>query len=262
MAPRNRGLHPVVHVPARHGCRLACGARGCVELRQRRSAKSEENFFVIRIFQSRLDAGRRLAKALAAYCGRDALVLAIPRGAVEMGAEIAREIDGELDVVLVRKLRAPGSPEFAVGAIDESGWTYIASHAAAAGADQDYLAQEISTQRELLRRRRAQYTPARAPADPAGRVAIVVDDGIATGASMIAALHAVRAKRPARLVCAVPVAAPESLGAVRPCADELVCLEAPEYFHAVGQFYREFPQVEDDEVVALLARHGKRKTPA
>jgi predicted phosphoribosyltransferase len=249
-------------MPDRHGRKLARGARGRVELRQRRCAKSEENFFVIRIFQSRLDAGRRLAKALAAYRGRDALVLAIPRGAVEMGAEIARELDGELDVVLVRKLRAPGSPEFAVGAIDESGWTYIASHAEAAGADQDYLAKEIAAQRELLRRRRAQYTPARAAADPAGRVAIVVDDGIATGASMIAALHAVRAKRPARLVCAVPVAAPESLEAVRPYADELVCLEAPEYFHAVGQFYREFPQVEDDEVVALLARHGKRKTPA
>ncbi|TAK87534.1 MAG: phosphoribosyltransferase [Betaproteobacteria bacterium] len=214
------------------------------------------------MFQSRLDAGRRLAKALGAYRGRDPLVLAIPRGAVEMGAEIARELDGELDVVLVRKLRAPGSPEFAVGAIDESGWTYIAAHAAAAGADADYLAREKAVQLELLHRRRAQYTPARAPADPAGRVAIVVDDGIATGASMIAALHAVRAKKPARLVCAVPVGAPDSLEAVRPYADELVCLEAPEYFQAVGQFYREFPQVEDDEVVALLARHGKRKAAA
>lgn len=217
---------------------------------------------MIRIFESRLDAGRRLAKALAAYRGRNPLVLAIPRGAVEMGAEIARALEGELDVVLVRKLRAPGSPEFAVGAIDESGWTYIASHAAAAGADHAYLAKEKSAQLELLHRRRAQYTPARDPADPAGRIAIVVDDGIATGASMIAALHAVRAKRPARLVCAVPVAAPESLEAVRPYADELVCLEAPEDFRAVGQFYREFPQVEDDEVVALLARHGKRKAPA
>ena len=217
---------------------------------------------MIRIFESRLDAGRRLAKALAAYRGRNPLVLAIPRGAVEMGAEIARALDGELDVVLVRKLRAPDSPEFAVGAVDESAWTYVAPHAAAAGADHDYLQKEIFVQLELLRRRRAQYTPARAPADPAGRVAIVVDDGIATGASMIAALHAVRAKRPARLVCAVPVASPDSLEAVRPYADELVCLEAPEYFHAVGQFYREFPQVEDDDVVALLARHGKRKAPA
>jgi predicted phosphoribosyltransferase len=215
-----------------------------------------------RIFESRLDAARRLAQALGAYKGRNPLVLAIPRGAVAMGAEIARLLEGELDVVLVKKLHAPGSPEFAVGAVDESGWTYVAGYAASAGADQAYLAREKDAELALLRRRRAQYTPARAPADPAGRVAIVVDDGIATGASMIAALHAVRAKQPARLVCAVPVAPPDSLEQIRPYADELVCLETPEGFMAVGQFYRHFEQVEDDEVVALLARHGKRTAAA
>jgi predicted phosphoribosyltransferase len=211
-----------------------------------------------RYFADRLDAGRRLAAALAAYKGRHPLVLAIPRGAVAMGAEIARLLEGELDVVLVKKLHAPGSPEFAVGAVDESGWTYVAGYAAQAGADERYLAREKADELELLRRRRAQYTPARAPADPAGRIAIVVDDGIATGASMIAALHAVRAKKPARLVCAVPVAPAESLEQIRPYADELVCLEMPGEFMAVGQFYRRFEQVEDEEVVALLARHGKR----
>lgn len=215
-----------------------------------------------RLFEDRLDAGRRLAAALAAYKGRHPLVLAIPRGAVEMGGEIANLLGGELDVVLVKKLRAPGSPEFAVGAVDETGWTYVAPHAASAGADEAYLAREKATQLELLRRRRAQYTPARAAADPAGRIAIVIDDGIATGASMIAALHAVRAKKPAKLVCAVPVAPPESLESLRPYADDLVCLEAPENFMAVGQFYRRFEQVEDDEVVALLARHGRSKSPA
>ena len=207
-------------------------------------------------FASRVDAGRRLARALARYRDRNPLILAIPRGAVEMAAVIARELQGELDVVLVRKLRAPWSPELAVGSIDESGWSYLAAHAQSVGADQAYLAKEKAEQSALLRRRRAQYTPARAPADPAGRTAIVVDDGIATGASMIAALHSVRAKNPARLVCAVPVAAPESLEAVRPYADEVVCLEAPENFKAVGQFYRDFAQVEDEEVVALLARQG------
>jgi len=211
-----------------------------------------------RHFEDRLDAGRRLAAALAAFKGRHPLVLAIPRGAVAMGAEIARLLEGELDVVLVKKLHAPGSPEFAVGAVDESGWTYVADHAAQAGATDAYLAREKAEQLEILRRRRAQYTPAGAPADPAGRIAIVVDDGIATGASMIAALHAVRAKKPARLVCAVPVAPPESLEQMRPYADEVVCLETPEEFMAVGQFYRHFEQVEDEEVVALLARHGKR----
>jgi predicted phosphoribosyltransferase len=219
-------------------------------------------------FDSRLDAGRRLATALAQYRGYHPLILAIPRGAVEMGAVVARELQGELDVVLVRKLRAPWNPEFAVGAIDESGWSYLAPHAQAAGADQAYLAGEKAEQLALLRRRRAQYTPAREPADPAGRIAIVVDDGIATGASMIAALHAVRAKDPAKLICAVPVAAPDSLEAVRSYADEVVCLHAPEGFAAVGQFYRDFAQVEDEDVVALLARkrfdadqsaHGARR---
>ena len=213
-------------------------------------------------FDSRLDAGRRLAKALAHYHGRNPLVLAIPRGAVEMGAVVAQELQGELDVVLVRKLRAPESPELAVGAVDESGWTYVARHASMAGADRAYLAREKNAQLELLRRRRARYTPARAPVDPAGRIAIVVDDGIATGASMIAALHSVRAKEPSRLVCAVPVAAAESLENIRPYADEVVCLQTPEDFRAVGQFYREFAQVEDHEVVALLARHGKQKARA
>jgi len=152
----------------------------------------------------------------------------------------------------VKKLRAPGSPELAVGAVDETGWTYVAPHAATAGADAAYLAKEKAAQLELLRKRRARYTPARAPADPSGRIAIVVDDGIATGASMIAALHSIRARRPERLVCAVPVAAPESLEQVHPYADEVVCLEAPEDFRAVGQFYRDFAQVEDRDVVALL----------
>jgi len=209
-----------------------------------------------RIFDSRVDAGRQLAQALAAYRGRNPLVLAIPRGAVEMGAVIAEALEGDLDVVLVRKLRAPASPEFAVGSIDENGWTYISGDAAFAGADERYLAGEKAAQLELLRKRRAQYTPARAPVDPRGRIAIVVDDGIATGASMIAALHAVRARNPARLICAVPVAAAESLQQIRPYADEVVCLETPYDFRAVGQFYRHFPQVEDDEVVRQLARQN------
>jgi len=177
-----------------------------------------------RLFDSRLDAGLRLAKVLGAYRGHNPLVLAIPRGAV-----------------------------------DETGWTYVARDAVLAGANPAYIAREKARQLELLRRRRAQYTPARSPVDPGGRITIVVDDGIATGASMIAALHSVRARKPAKLVCAVPVAAPESLEKVRAHADEVVCLEAPDEFRAVGQFYRDFSQVEDEEVVALLARHGKQQ---
>jgi predicted phosphoribosyltransferase len=204
-------------------------------------------------YRDRIDAANRLAKALQAFCGRNPLVLAIPRGAVPMGKVLAEALQGELDVVLVRKLRSPQSAEFAVGAIDESGWAYIADYAEQVGADAAYLEREKQLQMKTLRERRARYTPHRPPIDPQGRVAIVVDDGLATGATMIAALHAVRAKQPARLVCAVPVAAQESLAKVTPLADEVVCLQAPAEFYAVGQFYREFPQVEDEEVVALLS---------
>ncbi len=204
------------------------------------------------MFQDRADAARRLAARLQAYQGQNPLVLAIPRGAVPMGRVIAQQLGGELDVVLARKLHAPFLPEVAVGAVDESGWTYVSPHAGRLGADSDYVAQETRTQLQALRARRALYTPIRAPIDPAGRTVIVVDDGLATGATMVAALHGLRARHPARLVCAVSVASPEALALVRPLADEVVCLEAPPDFEAVGQFYRDFAQVEDDEVIRLL----------
>lgn len=209
-------------------------------------------------FASREAAGRQLAAALAKFKGRNPLVLGIPRGAVGMGAVIAAALGGELDVVLVRKLRAPGNPEYAVGAVDESGWTYIADAAASAGATDAYLDREKQQQLALLRSRRELYTPARPAIDPKGRIVIVVDDGLATGASMIAALHAVRAKNPSHLVCAVPVAPPSSLARIAPYADEVVCLEAPEDFYAVGQFYRDFGQVDDEEVVRILGKEPTR----
>ncbi|MDD5240328.1 MAG: phosphoribosyltransferase family protein [Sulfuricella sp.] len=207
-------------------------------------------------FRDRNEAARRLVERLTAYKGKNPLVLAIPRGAVPMGRIIADALGGELDVVLVRKLRAPFSPEFAVGSVDEGGWTYISDHAAQAGANPEYLEAEKQAQLETMRSRRAQYTPIRPPIDPAGRIVIVLDDGLATGATMISALHSLRAKNPAKLICAVPVSPPDTLENIRQYADEVVCLETPEWFQAVGQFYMDFPQVEDEEVISILRRNA------
>lgn len=204
------------------------------------------------MFSDRNDAARRLAGALIDYKGKSPLILAIPRGAVPMAKLIAEELGGEFDVVLVRKLRAPHQAELAIGSIDESGWAYIADYAESEGADDAYIESEKRLQMETIRKRRAQYTPIRPPIDPSGRIVIVIDDGLATGATMISALHGLRARKPAKLICAVPVAPPDTLKKVAQMADEVICLAAPIYFQAVGQFYSRFPQVEDEEVIELL----------
>lgn len=204
------------------------------------------------MFNDRNEAANKLAEKLMEYKGRNPLVLAIPRGAVPMAKNIAEKLGGNFDVVLVRKLRAPYQPELAIGSIDESGWTFIADYAASAGANDKYIAAEKQQQMETIKQRRAQYTPVRPPIDPAGRIVIVIDDGLATGATMISALHGLRNRNPAKLICAVPVSPPNTLKKVAELADQVVCLEAPEYFQAVGQFYVHFPQVEDEEVIKVL----------
>lgn len=204
------------------------------------------------MFRDRTDAANRLAERLKAFKGQNPLILAIPRGAVPMGKIIADKLGGEFDVVLVRKLRAPHQPELALGSVNESGWTYLADFAQLYGGSADYLEAEKQAQLQTIRARRAQYTPIRPSINPAGRIVIVIDDGLATGATMISALHGLRASKPAKLICAIPVSPPDTLTKVAELADEVLCLEAPPFFQAVGQFYQHFPQVDDDEVIALL----------
>jgi len=204
-------------------------------------------------FVSREQAAELLAEELIQYKGRHPLVLAIPRGAVPMGSLIASQLDGELDIVLTHKLCAPMDPEYAIGAIDESGWVYISPLAARAGISPSYLEQEKKRQLDSLKHRRIRFKSGKKPAAVKGRIAIVVDDGLATGATMIAALHAIRAREPARLICAIPVAPPDTLDRVSELADEVICLQVPDDFRSVGQFYQHFPQVEEDEVIRILS---------
>ena len=208
------------------------------------------------LFADRTDAGEQLADALHAYKGRNPLVLAIPCGALPLGKIIAERLGGDLDIVLAHKLCAPFSDEYAIGGIDETGWSYLTLAAEQIGLSATYIEQEKARQLEVLRRRRAQIDPCQQPIDPRGRIAIVVDDGIATGATMTAALHALRAREPAELVCAAPVAARDSLEQLAPLADMVVCVAIPKRFRGVGEFYRFFPQVKDKEALQILKHTG------
>ena len=169
-----------------------------------------------------------------------------------MGKQLAQALNGQFDVVLVRKLRAPFQPEVAIGAVDETGLAYLSPDASSMGIDPQYVKDEIKQQMKTLKSRRQQYSQIQAPISVKGRLVIVVDDGLATGATMLAALKTLRQHKPARLVCAVPVASAQALEYVKPWADELVCLLVPENFQGVGQFYEDFQPVEDAAVLQML----------
>lgn len=214
-------------------------------------------------FQDRAEAGQLLARRLDKYRDQHPLVLAIPRGAVPMGQIVANALGGELDVVLVRKLRAPQNPELAIGSIDETGTVYLDPDTRDL-CDELYLEEEKKAQLETLRRRRQMYQPMGSPIDVAGRVVVVLDDGIATGSTMIAALRAVRARHPAKLIAATGVASSEALRLIGREADEVVCLETPAILAAIGYHFRDFSQVSDEDVVATLrdARRPRVSTGA
>ena len=212
-------------------------------------------------FTDREEAGWMLVERLRGESLEKPLVLAIPRGGVEIGAVLARGLGAELDVVLSRKLRAPHQPELALGAVSESGEVYL-NHFASAMTDAGDAYVEAERKRQLaeIERRRGFVRAVRPQAPIAGRTVILTDDGIATGATMIAALHTVRAAGARTIIVAVPVGAPDRIDAIRPLCDRVVCLQEPDAFWAIGQFYRNFEQVDDERVLELLRDYGRPET--
>jgi putative phosphoribosyl transferase len=205
------------------------------------------------MFRNREDAALQLADKLKDRNLLRPVVLAIPRGGVVIGAILARELQAELDVVLSRKLGAPQQPELAIGAISEDGRVYFNSYAQEfAEENRDYVLEESRRQLAEIERRKKLFRDVRPAASLAGRSVIITDDGIATGSTMIAALQAAKLQNPHELIVAVPVVSPDRLPEIRQWCDEVIYLLAPEDFWAIGQFYEDFSQLDDEEVVALL----------
>lgn len=212
----------------------------------RMAADCEVNMFV-----DRIDAGKKLAGVLARYKGQPVVVYGLPRGGVVVAVEVARAIDAPLDLIVVRKIGHPLQPEYAIGAVAEGGYVVINPDEVAT-LDKEWL--EFATAAELkeAQRRRTLFLRGRAPLAVKDKIAIIVDDGLATGLTMNAAIHEIRERRPQKLVVAVPVAAAEAVNKLRPEVDDLVALSIPRWFGAVGSFYQRFDQVSDEEVVALM----------
>jgi putative phosphoribosyl transferase len=206
-------------------------------------------------FADRVVAGRALGERLAGMKLADPVVLALPRGGVPVGLEVAKALHAPLDLLLVRKIGVPWQPELAVAAVMDGGAPVIVVEPrvqAETGVDREYIEQRAAQELKEIERRRALYLAHRAPEPVAGRTAIVVDDGIATGTTVRAALRGLRQRKPARLVLAVPVAPPETVDALRAEVDDVVCLAQPVPFGAIGYFYLDFHQLTDEEVIELM----------
>jgi putative phosphoribosyl transferase len=210
------------------------------------------------LFADRREAGQRLAEMLVGLRGRRVVILGIPRGGVEVAAVLADALDAPLDVVIPRKVGAPGNPELGLGAVAEGVKVLDERLIRSLGVGEEYLRREITAQEEEIRRRSAAYRGDRPPVDLEGRSAVVVDDGVATGGTAAAALRWARTRGASRVILAVPVAPPEAIRRLNEEADEVCVLATPEPFFAVGQWYADFPQVSDEEVVQLLSRSAHR----
>ncbi|MBI5446165.1 MAG: phosphoribosyltransferase [Deltaproteobacteria bacterium] len=209
----------------------------------------------MRMFADRTEAGSRLAQALEEYRGREeALVLGLPRGGVVVAHEIARALGLQLDLLIVRKIGFPGQPEFGIGAISETGQVVLSSEVITRfGVPRSYLDEEVAEQKAEMLRRARLYRGDRAFPDVSGRTIVLVDDGVATGSTVKAAIATLRKEPLLNLVLAVPVAPPETAVELRGSVDEFHCLATPDPFRAVGAFYEDFRQVSDSEVVRLLS---------
>jgi len=208
-------------------------------------------------FKDRSDAGRKLAKALAGYKEQQPVILALPRGGVPVAVEVAAALNAPLDLILVRKIGVPFQPELAMGAVVDGGAPIIVRNEDVirlAGIDESKFKAICDSELTEIERRRQRYLGSRQRADISGHTAIVIDDGIATGATTRAALRATRMRNPKRLVLAVPVAPTDTVAELRSEADDLICLEDHEFFGAIGAYYADFNQVSDDEVIDILKR--------
>lgn len=214
------------------------------------------------VFQDRYDAGRRLAVALEQYRDEDPIVLGLPRGGVAVGYEIARTLAAPLDVLVVRKLGAPGAEEFAIGAMAPGATLLNRDLVAGLGVPQEYLARIIAREGDELARRERVYRGTRPPVAVEGRTVILVDDGLATGATAQAAVESLRRRGPSKIIFAAPVCSAEGAKALEQVADAVVCLECPPEFGAVGYWYRDFSPTTDAEVIKCLLATESRRIPA
>ena len=208
------------------------------------------------LFKDQVSAGERLAKELKKYKSQNAVILAIPRGGVATGFGLAQKLNLPLDVIVTRKIGAPDNPERAIGAVGETKGSLWMNKKLTSqlGVSKDYLQSETKIQKLEIKRREGVYRKGKKALDLKNKVVILVDDGIATGATMIAAIREIRNMKPEKIVVAIPVAPPETVEELKQEADEVVCLQTPRLFFAVGQWYENFKQYSDKEVIKLLGR--------